>query len=79
MVNIATTGHKMQGMSKDNGIVVNWFYGVKNWAYVVLSRVRTLSGIYLFKPLDPKIYHKQDNKLTKHINELGSKKDFGFC
>ena len=29
LVNIATTGHKLQGMSTDNGIVVNWFYGVK--------------------------------------------------
>ena len=75
LVNIATTGHKLQGMSKDNVIVVSWFYGVKNWVYVVLSRVRTLSGLYLFKPLDPKKYHKQDNKLTKHMNELASKEE----
>ena len=75
LFNIATTGHKLQGISKDNEIVVNWFYGVKNWVYVVLSRVRTLSGLYLFKPLDPKKYHKQDNKLTKHMNELASKEE----
>ena len=70
LVNIATTGHKLQGMSKDNIIVVNWFYSVKNWVYVVLSRVRTLNGLYLFKPLDPKKYFKEDNKLTNHMNDL---------
>ena len=54
LVNIATTGHKLQGMSKDNVIILSWFYGVKNWVYADLPRVRTLSGLYLFKPLDPK-------------------------
>ena len=29
--NIATTGHKLQGMSKDNLIVVAWNYKTKNW------------------------------------------------
>ncbi len=50
--NIATTGHKLQGMSKDVLIVNGWNYGA-NWVYVVLSRVRTLlAGLYLMKPLD---------------------------
>ena len=75
LVNIATTRHKLQGMSKGNVISVNWLYGVKNWVYVVLSRVRTLSGLYFLKPLDPKKYHKQENKLTKHMNELASKEE----
>ena len=48
--NDATTGHKLQGMSKDKLIVVNWSYAA-NWIYVVLSRVRTLNGLYLLKPL----------------------------
>ena len=65
LVNIETTGHKLQGMSKDNVIVVNWLYGVKNWVYVVLSRVRTLSGLYLFKPLDTKnIINRTTNSLS---------------
>lgn len=38
--NDATTGHKLQGMSKDKLIVVNWSYAA-NWIYVVLSRVCT--------------------------------------
>ena len=50
--NIATTGHKLQGMSKDTLIVNSWSYRFSNWIYVVLSRVRTLSGLYLCRPLD---------------------------
>ena len=29
LVSIATTRNKLQGMSKDNIIVVNWLYGVQ--------------------------------------------------
>jgi len=50
--NVATTGHKLQGMSKDVLIVNDWNYRCTNWVYVVLSRVRTLAGLYLMKPLD---------------------------
>ena len=39
--NIATTGHKLQGMSLDNLVVNSWAYRFENWVYVVLSRVRT--------------------------------------
>ena len=49
-MNGATTGHKLQGMSKDKLIVVSWSF-VPNWIYVVLSRVRTLKGLFLLKPL----------------------------
>ena len=50
--NIATTGHKLQGMSKNTLIVNSWNYRFANWIYVVLSRVRTLAGLFLCKPLD---------------------------
>jgi hypothetical protein len=46
----AVTGHKLQGMTKDNVIVASWNKQI-NWIYVVLSRVRTLDGLYLFKKL----------------------------
>ena len=49
-MNDATTGHKLQGMSKDKLIVVSWSY-ISNWIYVVLSRVRTLKGLFMLKPL----------------------------
>ncbi len=39
-------------MSKDILIVSDWNYQCVNWVYVVLSRVRTLAGLYLMKPLD---------------------------
>ena len=50
--NIATTGHKLQGMSADQLIVSSWNYSFKNWMCVVLSRVRMLSGLYLCMPID---------------------------
>ena len=49
-MNDATTGHKLQGMSKDKLIVVSWSF-IPNWIYVVLSQVRTLKGLFLLKPL----------------------------
>ncbi len=48
--NDGTTGHKLRGMSKDNLIVVDWSFA-SNWVYVVLSRVRTLKGLFLLKEL----------------------------
>ena len=50
--NIATTGHKLQGVSLDNLVVNTWNYSCPNWVYVVLSRVRTLAGLVLNVPLD---------------------------
>ena len=49
-MNDATTGHKLQGMSKDKLIAVPWSF-IPNWIYVMLSRVRTLDGLFLLKPL----------------------------
>ena len=46
----AITGHKLQGLTKDNLIVYSWNRST-NWTYVVLSRVRTLNGLFLMKPL----------------------------
>jgi hypothetical protein len=48
--NSATTGHKLQGCSVDNIFVNDWHYGA-NWVYVVLSRVRTMNGLYMREPL----------------------------
>ena len=60
-------------MSMDYIIVVSWFYKVKNWVYVVLSRVRKLSGLFLFKSLDFNKYHNEDVKLKVHMKELEEK------
>ena len=56
-ISTASTGHKLQGRSKDTLIITSWpnfknNYIFNNWEYVVLSRVRTLNGLYLFEPID---------------------------
>jgi hypothetical protein len=63
-INDATTGHKLQVMSKDVTIVASWPTKsmFKNCEYVVLSRVQTLSGLYLVKPIDIK------NQLNHQMN-----------
>jgi hypothetical protein len=39
----------------------------RNWEYVVLSRVRTLSGLYLVKPIDIDKSFEPSDKLKKYI------------
>ena len=46
----AITGNKLQGLTKDNLIVYAWNKST-SWIYVVLSRVRTLKGLFLMKSL----------------------------
>ena len=49
--NGVTTGHKLQGCSMEMLAVFEQFYG-QNWMYVILSRVRTMQGLYLAHSLD---------------------------
>ena len=77
LLNDATTGHKLQGMTKDAMIVTSWpkWALFKNWEYTVLSRVRTLEGLYLFEPIsmtksfaacdELKAYYKRARALEK--------------
>ena len=71
--NIATTGHKLQGMSKDALIVNSWDYGFEHWVYVVLSRVRTRSGLFLNKKLDLKKKFRVPEKLLKFEERMKEK------
>ena len=59
--NSATTGHKLQGSTVQN-IFVNDIKYQQNWAYVVLSRVKTMGGLYLREKLkiDPECYKKPE-------------------
>ena len=73
--NDATTGHKLQGMSKDAIIVSSWPTGglaamFKNWEYVVLSRVRTLSGLYLIKPIDMDKSFQPSPQLASYMDRI---------
>ena len=54
IINNATTGHKLQGSGVENLFVHNWYY-VTNWVYVILSRVKKKSGLFLRKKLDKDI------------------------
>ena len=44
--NSCTTGHKLQGCTVTSTLANTWYYGA-NWACVVLSRVKTMNGLYL--------------------------------
>ena len=46
LINNATTGHKLQGSGVDALFVHSWHYAM-NWVYVILSRVKTMKGLYL--------------------------------
>jgi hypothetical protein len=73
--NDATTGHKLQGMSKDAIIVSSWPAGslaamFKSWEYVVLSHVRTLSGLYLVKRIDMDKSFRPSPQLTSYMDKI---------
>jgi hypothetical protein len=65
--NNASTGHKLQGMSKDVNIVTIWPTGFKNWEYVVLSRACTLLSLYQVEPIDMNKSFKPSIKLKRYI------------
>ena len=70
--NTCTTGHKLQGCSVENLLVNDWHYG-SNWAYVVLSRVKTLQGLFLREELsdDLEKYNKppEMKEMLKRFSE----------
>jgi PIF1-like helicase len=50
LVNNATTGHKLQGCGVEQLFVHQWNY-TANWPYVMLSRVKTMDGLFLREEL----------------------------
>ena len=52
--NSCTTGHKLQGCTVESILANDWYYGA-NWPYVVLSRVKTMAGLYIRKRLSKKL------------------------
>jgi len=49
--NNATTGHKLQGTTMTH-LFIHAFSKLRNWSYVVLSRVKTLNGLFSRKRLE---------------------------
>ena len=79
-LNDATTGHKLQGMSKDFVIVTSWPKGgmatwFKNWEYVVLSRVRKLSGLFLLEAIDLQQSFKPTEELQRYLQIVKRKEN----
>jgi hypothetical protein len=79
-INDATTGRKLQGMSKDAIIVSSWLTGgfagmFKNWEYVVLYCVQKLSGLYLVKPIDMDKSFQPSPQLTSYMDSFFFEKD----
>ena len=70
--NNATTGHKLQGSSVDILYVPSWNYTV-NWPYVVMSRVKTLKGLFLGRPLDAKKDYSVPPSLTAMLEALSAR------
>jgi hypothetical protein len=68
IINNATTGHKLQGSRVEKLFVHSWHYR-KNWPYVVLSRVKQFSGLYLRKKLDSNL---NKYKLPKDLTTMSN-------
>ena len=67
--NSATTGHKLQGCTVDEVLVNDWHYSA-NWAYVVLSRVKKMSGLMLKKYLTTDLSKYEKPKEMKKMLQV---------
>ena len=69
--NNATTGFKLQGATVDNLLVKQWSSNTPNWEYVLLSRVRELTGLFLQHPVsnDPS-YYSLNPRLLLMLNKF---------
>lgn len=66
--NSCTTGHKLQGCTVDDILVNDWVYD-QNWAYVVLSRVRTMDGLYIRQKLSRNLAkYKKNDKIKEMLD-----------
>ena len=71
--NIATTGHKLQALTKKNQATVSsWTRSIRNWVFIALSRVKELKGLFILKRSDPEkgysikpILIREEEKLSK--------------
>ena len=54
-MNHATTCHKLQGRTVTLLVMAQWSKD-KKWAYVVISRVRALGGVFLTSPIPEEIH-----------------------
>jgi len=69
VVNFATTGHKLQGKSLQSLVIAEWS-NIRNWAYVVLSRVRTLAGLFFTSPIPDYVTFSPDPSYLNMMSNL---------
>ena len=69
LLNYATTGHKLQGKSLDHLVIAEWSK-TENWAYVVLTRVKTLEGLFLTEPIPLDINFETSEEYNQMMNNL---------
>ena len=66
LINIATTGHKLQGQTKRNLVISVWSKK-RNWNYVALSRVTSRAGLFLVSPLPHDVDFSISPDLTQNV------------
>ena len=69
LLNHATTGHKLQGKSMKSLIISQWSK-VKNWAYVVLSRVRNITGLHFLSEIPNDVDFTPDQQYLDMMERL---------
>ena len=77
LVNNATTGHKLQGQTKENLVISVWSKK-KNWNYVALSRVTKRQGLYLVSPLPHDVDFSMSRELVQMLQTLKTKRPVPF-
>ena len=71
VLNHATTGHKLQGKSMDELVIVEWSKKDRaKWAYVVVSRVRKLKGLFFLEPIPDDIDFTPDPKYLEMMDRM---------
>jgi len=68
-LSLAITGHKLQGMTVDM-MILSEINLKQNWLYVMLSRVTSLQGLYLTRPLTRDMFKPISNNLRRELEWL---------
>jgi hypothetical protein len=69
----ARTVHKLQGKSLKY-VVINSFKNFGHWAYVALSRVKALNGLFLRSPVDFSKCTGMDNQVRQFMDQMKDKR-----
>ena len=68
----AVTVHKLQSRSIDSVVACEWCK-VENWIYVLLSRVKTIEGLYIREPLLVEACKAMAEECKKFLQRLKAK------